>query len=197
MPAFDLRGIHVAEYMNTEGVVTYGNAMKAGDAMTANLELRFAEGRLYAESALAEYMKLATGGSISLAVKYIPDAVQSLLYGATVSSRTVGAATVKGLKFGAKDSAKYVGVSFYAPSMRDGVNKYTCVFVSRALFGPPSYAYQTRGESITFQTPTTTGEFLADHSAAQNLIETAIADKEEDAIAWCKAVFGAATAQEA
>ena len=90
MPAFDLRGIHVAEYINTDGVITYGDAMKAGDAMTANLELRFAEGRLYAESTLSEYIKLATGGSISLAVKYIPDAVQSLLYGAKVSSRTVG-----------------------------------------------------------------------------------------------------------
>lgn len=192
MPAFDLRGIHVAEYINTNGVITYGNAISAGDAMDTNLELRFAEGRLYAESTLAEYMKLATGGTISLATKYIPDAAQTLMYGAQESSRTVGSTkTVKGLKFTAKDSAKYVGVSFYAPDMIDGTQKYTCVFVARALFGPPSYVYQTRGESITFQTPTTTGEFLADHSTQQLLLDIATADTEADAIAWCAAVFGA------
>lgn len=192
MPAFDLRGIHVAEYKNAEGVITYGTPVSAGDAMNANLELRFAEGRLYAESTLAEYMKLATGGTISLATKYIPENAQTLMYGAQATTRTVNTnKSVTGLKMTAKDAAKYVGVSFYAPDMVDGVQKYACVFVSRALFGPPSYVYQTRGESITFQTPTTTGEFLADHSAAQNLIEIATAESEEDAVAWCAAVFGA------
>lgn len=139
-------------------------------------------------------MKLATGGTISLGVKYLSDDVQKLLFGAAENTRTLtGNKTVTGLKFTAKDAAKYVGVSFYAPDMVDGAQKYTCVFVARALFGPPSYVYQTRGESITFQTPTTTGEFLADNSSAQLLIEVAMADTEADAIAWCAAVFGSNT----
>lgn len=190
MPSFDLKHIQVAEYKNTNGTITYGTPLSAGDAMNANFDLRFAEGRLYAESTLAEYMKLAIGGTISLGVKYIPEDAQSLMFGAKSATRTVNSATVDGIKFTAKDIAKYVGVSFYAPDMIDGVPKYTCVFISRALFGPPGYVYQTRGESITFQTPTTSGEFLADHSTSQQLIETAIADTEENAVAWCKAVFG-------
>lgn len=189
MPTFDLRGIHVAEYKNTAGVISYGEAIPAGDAMAANLELKYAEGRLYAESTLAEYMKKALGGSISIGVKYIPAAAQQLMYGTTTKSRTVGSKSIEGLKTTARDEAKYVGVSFYAPDMIDGVPKYTCVFVSRALFGPPSMIYQTLGESITFQTPTTTGEFLADNSEDQNLMEVGIADTLEDAEAWCAAVF--------
>lgn len=191
MPAFDLRHIYVAEYNNTSGVITYGTAQSAGDAMTANLELRFAEGRLYAESTLAEYIRKALGGTISLGVKYIPDAAQKLLFGRTDKSRTVGSATVTSLLTTAKDKPKAVGVAFYAPDMVDGVEKYTCVFASRALFGPPSMAYQTLNESITFQTPTTTGEFMADHSTEQNLFEVAVVDTEAEAIAWCAAVFGA------
>ena len=191
MPSFDLRGIRVAEYINTSGIITYGTPMSAGDAMTANLELRFAEGRLYAESSLAEYLKKATGGTISLGVKYIPNDAQELMFGVTEKQRTVAVSKqITGLLTSGKDQGKYVGVFFYAPDMVDGVEKYTCVFVYRAMFGPPSYVYQTMGESITFQTPTTSGEFLVSNGADKAMLEVAIADTEEDAIAWGDAIFG-------
>lgn len=190
MPAFDLRGIRVAEYVNTGGTITYKESMSVGDAMNCNLELKFAEGRLYAEGKLAEYLKLATGGTLSVASKYIPADAQKLMYGATGSSRTVNTKAVDGMKFTAKDVAKYVGVAFYAPDMIDGVTKYTCCFVAKSLFGPPAMSFQTKGESIVFQTPTTTGEFLPDDSAGEVLQEVAIVDTPEDAIAWCKSVFG-------
>lgn len=190
MPSFDLRGIRAGAYTNTSGTISYTNHTSVGDAMTANLELRYAEGRLYAESTLAEYVKQATGGTISLGVKYIPAAAQKLLFDAKDSSRTVGTATMTGLKFSAKDEAKYVGIVFYAPDMIDGVQKYTCVFVPKVMFGPPGMSFQTKGENIQFQTPTTTGEFLADDSTGKLLIETATADDETKAIAWCMACLG-------
>ena len=187
MPNFDLRYIHAAEYTydpKTEAV-SYSGKVKIGDAMSANVELKFAEGRLYAEGRLAEYMKLATGGTISLAVsRVLPDA-QQLLYGATESSRN----SLTGLQYTAKDAAKYVGVSFYAPDMIDGKTKYTCMFVAKALFGPPSYAYKTKGQNLEFATPTTTGEFLASDDSSELLIDTAVADTIESAKAWCDAAL--------
>ena len=199
MPQFDLRGIKCAKYVNTNGVITYTNAQKVGDAMTANLELRFAEGRLYAESSLAEYMRKATGGTISLGVKYILAAAQQLMFGSTSKSRSISyipvgssatsTASVSGLVIGKKTQGAYVGVAFYAPDMIDGVEKYTCVFCRKALFGPPSMALQTAGESIQFNTPTTSGEFLADDSAAGDMFEVAVADDENEAIAWVTAVL--------
>ena len=73
--------------------------------------------------------------------------------------------------------------------MVDGVEKYTCIFARKCLFGPPGYSLQTANESITFQTPTTSGEFLADDSANKDLLETAVVDTEEQAIAWVTAVL--------
>ncbi len=197
MPQFDLRGIYAAKYVNTQGTVTYTDKTKVGDAMTANLELRFAEGRLYAESALAEYIRKAVGGTVSIGVKYIPDTAQQLMFGSTAKSRTVTytksatttTATVSGLVIGAKTTGKYVGIAFYAPDMVDGVEKYTCVKIAKALFGPPSMSLQTAGESITFNTPTTSGEFMVDDSSAQNIIEVAVCDDEEAAVAWVQAVL--------
>lgn len=190
MPSFDLRGIKVAKYVNTSGAITYTDAQKLGDAMNVTLELKFAEGRLYAESTLSEYLKLATGGTISIGVKYIPDEVQELIFGAATSSHTVETdISITGLKFSAKDIADYVGVAFYAPDKIDGQTKYTCVMVRKTLFGPPSMNFQTKGENITFNTPTTTGEFLADDSPSQILLETGVADTEAAAIAWVDEVL--------
>lgn len=193
MPQFDLRGIHCAKYVNTAGTITYTDVQEVGDAMTATLEMRFAEGRLYAESTLAEYMRKATGGTIALGVKYIKDAAQQLMFGSSSKSRsiTAGSSTVSvtSLVLGAKSTPAYVGVSFYAPDMVDGVEKYTCVFATKCLFGPPSMSLQTAGENIQFNTPTTSGEFLASDASTQDMLEVAVCDTEAAAIAWCAAVL--------
>ena len=189
MPAYDLRGIKVATYTNNSGTVTYSNVQTIGDAMNVNLSLRRAEGRLYAESTLAEFMPKVIGGTISIGVKYIPDAAQKILFGATEKTRTVSSKTATGLEFSAKDETPYVGVAFYAPAKVDGAQKYRCVFVKRALFGAPDMVFQTMGESITFQTPTTVGEFMADHSTSQGILETALVDTETEATAWVAAVL--------
>lgn len=195
MPVFDFKDIRISKYVNTAGVITYTDHTQMGDAISMDLQLKFAEGRLYAKGSLAEYLKLATGGTLSAGVKYIKVAAQKLLFGATDKLRTLGsgetAVTVTGLQFTASDQPNYVGLACYAPDMVDGVLKYTCMFVSKALFGPPGYVYKTKdGNTIVFQTPTSTGEFLPDDSPERNLIETATCDTEADAIAWCKLVRG-------
>lgn len=190
MPSFDLRGIRCGKYVNTSGTITYTDFTDVGDAMEVNLEMKFAEGRLYAESKLAEYMKLATGGTMSVAVKYIKSAAQQLMFGAVSDSETIATDTVTGLMFGAKQTGKYVGIGFYAPDMIDGTEKYTAVFVTKALFAPPSLSYQTKGENITFRTPTTTGEFLADDSSDNAMLYTAECASEAQAKAWIKAKLG-------
>lgn len=193
MPQFDLRGIKAAKYVNTGGTISYTNAQAVGDAMAANLEMRFAEGRLYAESTLAEYMRKATGGTISIGVKYIKDAAQQLMFGSTSKIRTVTVGTtqvsVGGLVLGAKSTPAYVGVAFYAPDMVDGTEKYTCVFIPKCLFGPPAMSLQTAGDSIQFNTPTTSGEFLASDASTQDMLEVAICDSEDAAKAWVSAVL--------
>lgn len=190
MPTFDLKGIKIGKYVNTNGTISYDGITVMGDAMSVNLQLTFAEGRLYAEGRLAEYIKEITGGTASIAVKYIKDAAHTLLFGSTTKERTIGEKKVKSTVTSAKDTANYVGVVFYAPDKIDGVQKYTCVLVKKVLFGPPALAYQTKGQNITFQTPTTTGEFLPDDSDAAELTEVAVVDTEAEAIAWGSLVLG-------
>ena len=192
MPEFDLRGMKAAKYTynKAQKKITYGEAVSMGDAMTANLEMKFAEGRVYAESALAEYMKKLTGMTTSVGVKYIPDEAQKLLFKAYQLSRAVGGGSqtpIKSMAFGKTSTGQYVGYGFYSPDMIDGVEKFTAVFVHKTLFGPPSKTLQTLGEQITFNTPTTSGEALVDDLG--HLHEWYSFDTESDAIAWIDACF--------
>ena len=199
MPQFDLRHITCAKYVNSNGAISYTDRQAVGDAMTANLEMRFAEGRLYAESTLAEYMRKATGGTISLGIKYIKSAAQKLMYGATdktksvsyipVGSTVTATASVTGLSLGAKSQAQYVGIAFYAPDMIDGVLKFTVAVAHKCLFGPPSMNLQTAGENIVFNTPTTSGEFLASDASTQEMLDVYTCDDENEAIALVDALL--------
>lgn len=191
MPQIGLKGIKIAEYINTDGTITYGTPMSAGGAMTANLELRFAEGRLYADDALAEYIRRVIGGTLSVGVKYIPDDAQKLLFGVTEKSRTVSGSTVKSLQTSKASKGKEVGLAFYGEDVIDGVSMVTCIFVPRARFGEPSLTLQTMGETINFATPTTSGEFLADHSEAGVIKDVVTVADEAAAEAWIGACFGA------
>lgn len=194
MAKYDLRYIQCAKYINTNGVITFEDKQKVGDAMTANIELRFAEGRLYAESTLAEFVRKCTGGTVSLGVKYIKEAAQKLMFGLTEKSRSVTptggtATTVKSLVTKRSTLGKYVGISFYTPALYEGVEKYDCIFIGKCMFGEPSETLQTAGENIQFTTPVTNGEFLADDSAEGQIKEAVTVDSEELAIAWCDAVL--------
>ena len=193
MPQYGLRGIKVAKYVNTNGSITYTNKQSAGGAMQVNFELRRGEARLYAEDGLAEYMTSAVGGTISMGVKYIPDAAQQLMFGLSQTSRAITAggstSTVTGLAVNAKTEGDYVGVAFYCPAIVDSVKKFWCCKIAKALFAPPSMSLQTKGETIVFNTPTTTGELLMDDSAAGQLYESAYVDTEAKAIAWVDKVL--------
>lgn len=188
MPQFNLKHLRAGKYNNNNRAVSYSNAVKVGDAMNVNLELRFAEARLYAEGRLAEYLREAIGGTASMGVKYILDEAQELMFSVRSNTRTVNNKEIPSKKFGANDTGSYIGLSFYADDMIDGVKKYTCALVTKVRFAYPSIIRQTKGQNITFQTPTTTGEFLPDDSSDLDLIEVAVCDTEDDAAAWCDLV---------
>jgi hypothetical protein len=165
-----------------------------GDAISVDLEMQFATGRLYAEGSLAEVMKEITGGSASAAVKYIKDAAQTLMFGSGTRTRTVNGKPIISRVTSLNDIANYVGFAFYAPDKIDGVKKFTAVLVKKVMFAPPSMAYRTKDTNLAFQTPKTTGEFLADDTDGKDLVEVAVCDTADDARAWINAVLNASAA---
>lgn len=190
MPNFDFQGVYIAEYKKTDSGYDYGKVIEMGDPMTCNLQMKYAEGRLYAKGGLREYKKIPVGGSLSVAVKYIHSEAQSVMFRKTEKTRTINGKEVVSSALGTKNIPQYVGIGAYGADVVDGKDCFSAIFAHKTIFGAPGYAYSTKGETITFQTPTTTGEFLPSDIEDELMVEDIIVDTSEEAINWINACFG-------
>lgn len=198
MATIGLRGATIARYTNNNGVVTYGTPISGGCARRAELQLQYAEGSLYGCDGEREYMRMAIGGNITFEATFFTPEMQVLAFGATQKMREItytndaGAQVtenVSSVVYASDDEAPYVGFAVYSPDMINREKKWSAIFVACAKFSPPNTTRQTRDNSISFQTPTTTGRFLPDDTTGHVIQETAICDSEAAAKAWCEACF--------
>ena len=105
------------------------------------------EATLYADDGQAEAVKEFKSGTLSLGIDDIGQAVAADLVGATIDKNGV-------LVSGGEDAATPVAVGFRA---RKANGKYKYYWLYRVLFGVPATNLATKGDSITFSTPTIEG----------------------------------------
>lgn len=130
-----------------DGNETYGTPIQLAKAISADLSIELNEATLYADDGQAESVKEFKSGTLSLGVDDIGNEAAAALVGATVDSNGV-------LISGGEDTAKYVAVGFRAKKAN---GKYKYYWLYRVLFGIPATNLATKGDSITFSTPTIEG----------------------------------------
>ena len=141
---------------NDGAAPTYSTPGVIGKAIKADVTFNSAEGKLYADDALAEYASKFTDGSIVLGIDDITEAKKAALLGYTLNA-------VSGsnkLIMGAADVAPHVGIGYYKTHMIDGVRKYRTYFFYDVVFRETGDSSETANESITFSTPEITGTIL-------------------------------------
>lgn len=203
---YGLRDFYAGVYnYNTEtGAISYTDCAAIGHGITATLGFRFAEGRLYASGVLRRFKRKLTGGSVSFGVDTLKLAIQKMLFQAQETEVKIKVGTaqtekaVKNIGYGEATPGHPVGYAYYAPADdNDADDSFFCIFVRKAQFGPPELSHNTENDSITWVTPTTTGEFMApDHkegTTAPLMMEMTEVDTEAEAVAWCKAMLGMTT----
>jgi len=132
------------------GDETYGTPVKLAKAISADLSVELAEATLYADDGAAEVVKEFKSGTISLGVDDIGSAVAAALTGVTVDSKGVVISA-------AEDGGAPVAIGFRAKKSN---GKYKYFWLYRVKFGIPSTSLATKGDSITFNTPTIEGTVL-------------------------------------
>lgn len=145
----------------TEGATgeeTYGTPIQLAKAISAELSIELNEATLYADDGQAEAVKEFKSGTISLGVDDIGSDTAAALVGATVDSNGV-------LVSRSEDSAPYVAIGFRAKKAN---GKYKYYWLYRVLFGVPAASLATKGDSITFSTPTIEGTIFRRNKADTN-----------------------------
>ena len=144
-------GVHI-------GDETYGTPVKLAKAISADLSVELAEATLYADDGLAEIVKEFKSGTLSLGIDDIGTAAASALTGASIDDNGVVISA-------GEDSSKPVAIGFRAKKPN---GKYRYFWLYRVKFGIPETNLATKGDSITFSTPTIEGTVLRRNKADEN-----------------------------
>lgn len=134
----------------TNGEETYGTPVQLAKAIKADLSVELAEATLYADDGPAEIVKEFKSGKLSLGIDDIGTRAAEDLTGAKIDDNHV-------VISGSEDGGSPVAVGFRAKKAN---GKYRYVWLYRVVFGIPAANLATKGDSITFSTPTIEGTVL-------------------------------------
>lgn len=132
------------------GEETYATPVQLAKAMSAELSVEVAEAILYADDGASEIVKEFKSGTLSLGVDDIGASVASDLTGAAIDANGVVIST-------SEDGGDPVAIGFRAKKSN---GKYKYYWLYRVKFGIPATNLATKGDSITFSTPTIEGTIL-------------------------------------
>lgn len=135
---------------DTNGNETYGTPKFLAKAITAELSVELAEATLYADDVVSETVKEFKNGTITLGIDDIGSTVAGDLIGTVVDNNNV-------IVSSAEDVASPVAIGFRAKRSN---GKYRYFWLYRVKFGIPSTSMQTKGDSVTFSTPSIEGTVM-------------------------------------
>jgi phi13 family phage major tail protein len=135
---------------DANGDETYGIPVPLAKAIKADLSVELAEATLFADDSPAEIVKEFKSGKLSLGIDDIGISAAEDLTGAKIDDNHV-------VISGSEDGGTAVAVGFRAKKAN---GKYRYFWLYRVVFGIPETNLATKGDSITFSTPTIEGTVL-------------------------------------
>ncbi len=133
-----------------DGSETYGTPRLLAKAISADLSIDLAEATLYADDGATEMVKEFKSGKISFKVDELGPYAAADLSGSILDSNHVVIST-------SEDGCPPVAIGFRAKKAN---GKYRYFWLYRVVFGIPAASLATKGDSITFSTPTIEGTVL-------------------------------------
>ncbi len=135
---------------DASGNETYATPVALAKAMKADLSVELAEATLYADDAASAVVKEFKSGKLSLGIDDIGVTAAQDLTGAAIDENHV-------LISSSENSGAPVAIGFRAKKAN---GKYRYFWLYRVIFGIPATNLQTKGDSITFSTPTIEGTVI-------------------------------------
>ena len=137
---------------DANGDETYSTPVPLAKAISAELSIELAEATLYADDGASEVVKEFKSGTLSLGVDDIGNTTASDLTGAVIDKNNVVISVSEG-------TSSPVAIGFRAKKSN---GKYKYFWFYRVKFGIPATSLATKGDSITFSTPTISGKAYKD-----------------------------------
>jgi phi13 family phage major tail protein len=160
MAQIGLQYLICAPITESPAKVSHADGIVMSYAIKADISIELNEAKLSADNRIVENIKEFKAGKLSLNGDHLSYQTLELILGHKIEKLESGDEVLiaKG-----DDDGKYVGVGFYATSIKDGVKKYRAIWLQKIKFGVPNENLETKGDDgIKFQTPTIEGTVLTD-----------------------------------
>lgn len=159
--------------------IQYGQGVVVGAAIRADVTIETpSDNDLYGNNGIIETDSSFSGGSITLGIDDLSDDVYCYLMGAQ-RTNMLGKDVIRD---SGADTPPYVGFGYYKTGKKNNVPYYEVNWYYKLQFGKPSEATETKGQQITWQTPTIEGPVMTLENGDWR--DRARFDREEDAVAW-------------
>ena len=180
---------------NDKGEETYAAPKQLAKAISAELSVEVAEAILYADDGASEIVKEFKSGTLTLGIDDLGNEAAAALTGATVDTNGV-------LISASEDGGSPVAIGFRAARSN---GKYQYFWLYRVKFALPTATLNTKGDSITFSTPSIEGTILrrnkpdttGKHPWKAEVTEGASGVKPEVITGWYKQVYEPTTSPRA
>ncbi len=133
-----------------DGTETYATPVQLAKAIKADLSIELAEAILYADDGASDVVKEFKSGKLALGIDDIGATASGDLTGAQIDDNGVLIST-------SEDGGSPVAIGFRAKKAN---GKYRYFWLYKVKFGIPATNLQTKGDSISFQTPTIEGTVM-------------------------------------
>lgn len=144
-----------AKYAVSGTSVVYSDGGTMGKATSVSVELDSADANiLYADNGPAESAKTFNGGTLTVGLDELRDAVGAALLGWTAEG--------SGYVRMADASPGYVGVGFVVKHITNNTTEWDGYVLPKVQFSDPGISVETQGETIDWQTPELEATILRD-----------------------------------
>lgn len=168
---------------DTKDVLTYGAPFRVAPAVSASISPNTSDDSFYADDQALIANQTISSVSLELETADIPDNVVAKLMGLTVDEKGVVIDNIR---------AQAPNVALAFRSLKSN-GKYKYIVLYKGSFGTGEDSYQTKEDSITFQTTTITGTFLPtihDGNWRASVNEDAEGVDSTVVAEWFKKVYG-------
>lgn len=164
--------------------LTYDTGVVVGRAIGANVNWTRNSDALYADDALAESDNSLTGGTVDINVDDISDDAQLVIFSQT---KTDGVSNAPDVYHENGDPSPYIGLGYYRVRRYKNVETYVAYWIHKTQLAINSESAATKGNTISWQTPTATGNVMAvvnDSTGKNQFRDRATFTDESKAIEW-------------
>lgn len=165
----------------------YTDAFQCGKAINTTVTPNTVSAALFADNQQVEDVNEFSNATVVLGVNTIPAQAPEVLFGHKAGTTEGEEVSNTG------DSGSYVGYGFVVASMDAGVKKYQACFLHKVKFAEGEESYQTKGDQITFVTPSLSGTAYGDENGDWRTKSPLFAT-EAEADKWVQKKLGVAEA---